>query len=161
MRGDHKGFEGKISRVDLKHFRLYVEGLTREKVDGTTIFVSLHPSKVMIKSLNLDDKWRKEIVERKKRLAQQEGVEKKPQQGPAKEKIAKSEEKADLEKKPEKPQKKPRVAKIVKETAVKKSTGTTQVQVEKKTGKKATKTEAPAKKARAKPKSSSKKGGEA
>ncbi len=66
MRGDHKGFEGKISRVDLKHFRVYLEGLTREKVDGTTVFVALHPSKVMIKTLNLDDKRRKAVLERKK-----------------------------------------------------------------------------------------------
>jgi len=66
MRGDHKGFEGKIARIDRKKYRIYVEGLTREKVDGTTIFVPLHPSKVMIKNLNLDDGWRKKILERKK-----------------------------------------------------------------------------------------------
>ena len=66
MRGDHKGFEGKISRVDLKSYRIYVEGLTREKVDGTTIFVPVHPSKVIVTHLNLDDKWRKEILETKK-----------------------------------------------------------------------------------------------
>jgi len=66
MRGDHKGFEGKINRVDRKKYRIYVEGLTREKVDGTTIFVPVHPSKVMITSINLDDKWRKKILERRK-----------------------------------------------------------------------------------------------
>jgi large subunit ribosomal protein L24 len=65
-RGDNKGFEGKISRVDLKAYRIYLEGLTREKVDGTNIFISVHPSKVQIRSLNLDDKWRKNILERKK-----------------------------------------------------------------------------------------------
>jgi large subunit ribosomal protein L24 len=68
MRGDHKGFEGKISRVDLKNYKIYVEGLTREKVDGTNIFISVHPSKVLVKNLNLDDKWRKAILERKKEL---------------------------------------------------------------------------------------------
>src|SRR5512139_1463709 len=57
MRGDHEGFEGKISTVDLKNYRIFLEGLTREKVDGTVIFVSVHPSKVLIKNLNLDDKW--------------------------------------------------------------------------------------------------------
>ncbi len=65
-RGDNKGFEGKVSRVDLKAFRIYVEGLTREKVDGTNIFLPIHPSKVEIRNLNLDDKWRKNILERKK-----------------------------------------------------------------------------------------------
>ncbi|MEM3696664.1 MAG: 50S ribosomal protein L24 [Candidatus Bathyarchaeia archaeon] len=66
MRGDHKGFEGKIAKVDREKYRIYVEGLTREKVDGTTTFVPIHPSKVMITRLNLDDKWRKKILERKK-----------------------------------------------------------------------------------------------
>jgi len=65
QRGEHKGFEGKISRVDLKHFRIYMEGLTREKTDGTNIFLAIHPSKVMIRNLNLDDKWRKNIISRK------------------------------------------------------------------------------------------------
>ena len=64
-RGDNKGFEGKVSRVDLKAYRIYVEGLTREKVDGTNIFLPIHPSKVEIRNLNLDDKWRKNILERK------------------------------------------------------------------------------------------------
>lgn len=68
VRGDHLGFEGKVSRVDLKRYRIFLEGLTREKVDGTNIFVSVHPSKVIIKNLKLDDKWRKAIVERKKEL---------------------------------------------------------------------------------------------
>jgi large subunit ribosomal protein L24 len=69
-RGDNKGFEGKVSRVDLKAFRIYIEGLTREKVDGTNIFLPIHPSKVEIRNLNLDDKWRKNILERKKVTAQ-------------------------------------------------------------------------------------------
>ncbi len=66
MRGDHKGFEGKVSKVDLKRYRVTLEGLTREKVDGTTVFVTLHPSKIMIKTLNLDDKLRKAVLDRKK-----------------------------------------------------------------------------------------------
>lgn len=65
MRGDHKGFEGKITSVERKKYRIFVEGLGREKVDGTTIPVSVHPSKVMITNLNLDDKWRRQILDRK------------------------------------------------------------------------------------------------
>jgi len=67
MRGDRKGFEGKVSRIEMGKYRVFIEGLTREKVDGTTVFVAIHPSKVMITKLNLDDKWRKKILERKKR----------------------------------------------------------------------------------------------
>lgn len=66
MRGDHRGFEGKVTRIGKRKYRIYVEGLTREKVDGSTIFVPIHPSKVMITNLNLDDKWRKKILGRKK-----------------------------------------------------------------------------------------------
>ena len=84
MRGDHKDFEGKITRVDTGKYRIYVEGLTREKVDGTTIFVPVHPSKVMITNLNLDDKWRKEILARKKAPKKIEEVAQKPAKKPAK-----------------------------------------------------------------------------
>jgi large subunit ribosomal protein L24 len=93
MRGDHKNVEGKISRVDLGKYRVYVEGLTREKVDGTTILVPVHPSKVMITRLNLDDKWRREIVEAKtKSLKKHVEVEEKP-----KAKLAKVEEAVEIE----------------------------------------------------------------
>jgi large subunit ribosomal protein L24 len=111
VRGDHLGFEGKVSRVDLKRYRIFLEGLTREKVDGTNIFVSVHPSKVMIKNLKLDDNWRKAVVERKKEV--------KPAEKPAKKTKEAKEEKAveekTVKKAPKAPkkkvQKKPVVAK--------------------------------------------------
>jgi large subunit ribosomal protein L24 len=114
MRGDHIGFEGKVSRVDLKRYRIFLEGLTREKVDGTNIFVSVHPSKVMIKNLKLDDKWRKAIVEGKEELelSKEKKVEKVAEKPPKKEKAVKTKkakkEKAAEEKAavPEKPAKK-------------------------------------------------------
>ena len=65
MRGDRRGSEGKITQIDRKNYRIFIEGANREKVDGTTILVPIHPSKVMITRLNLDDKWRKKILERK------------------------------------------------------------------------------------------------
>jgi len=65
MRGDRKGSEGKVTQIDRKKYRIFVEGTTREKVDGTTTLIPIHPSKVMITRLNLDDKWRKKILERK------------------------------------------------------------------------------------------------
>ena len=65
MRGDRKGSEGKVTQIDRKKYRIFVEGVTREKVDGTTTFIPIHPSKVMITRLNLDDKWRKKILKRK------------------------------------------------------------------------------------------------
>lgn len=90
LRGDNKGFEGKVSRIDLKNFRVYIEGLTREKVDGTNIFIGVHPSKVLIKNLNLDDDLRKAVVERK--LAPEKQKEaKKQKKAKAKEKAPKVE----------------------------------------------------------------------
>lgn len=121
LRGDHKGFEGKISRVDRKKYRIYLEGLTREKVDGTTIFVPVHPSKVIIKNLNLDDKWRKKILEHKKAAQKkiEEAVEKPPEEiAEIKEEVV--EEKVTVEKKLPKKKPKARRRKVTKKTTVKK-----------------------------------------
>jgi len=76
QRGDNKGFEGKVSRVDTKLYRIYIEGFTREKVDGTNIFLPVHPSKVEIRNLNLDDNWRKDILGRKKEIEKPKKKEK-------------------------------------------------------------------------------------
>lgn len=65
MRGDRKGFEGKVTGVNRTKYRIFVEGVTREKVDGTSMPIPIHPSKVRITRLNLDDKWRREALERK------------------------------------------------------------------------------------------------
>jgi len=120
MRGDHKGFEGKISRVDLKNYRIYVEGLTREKVDGTTIFVPVHPSKVTIRKLNLDDKWRKAIVERKKELPKKEEKAKKAVEKPPKKVAEVKEEKAAVVEKPTEKKPKARKKRVQKKPATKK-----------------------------------------
>ncbi|MEM2937436.1 MAG: 50S ribosomal protein L24 [Candidatus Bathyarchaeia archaeon] len=114
LRGDRKGFEGKVTRVDRKKYRIYVEGLTREKVDGTTIFVPIHPSKVMITKLNLDDKWRKKILERRKGAKElaEEALEKPPKAAEVEEKPVA--EKAALKELPpseEKPERKKKAAK--------------------------------------------------
>jgi len=65
MRGDYKGVEGKVVEVDLKRYRIYVEGVTLKKINGTEVFYPIHPSNVMIVELNLDDERRKKIIERR------------------------------------------------------------------------------------------------
>jgi large subunit ribosomal protein L24 len=62
VRGDFAGIEGKITNIDMKRQRLFVEGVSRETVAGTSTNVSVHSSKVMITKLNLDDKWRAESI---------------------------------------------------------------------------------------------------
>jgi large subunit ribosomal protein L24 len=91
QRGDNKGFEGKVSRVDLKAYRIYMEGLTREKVDGTNIFLPIHPSKVEIRNLTLDDKLRKSVVDRKVAPAKSAKKAEKAKAKPAKKAPAKEE----------------------------------------------------------------------
>jgi len=102
MRGERKGVEGKVSRVDRKKYRIFIEGATREKVDGTAIPIPIHPSKVMIIGLNLDDKWRREILKRKKEkvkalekaeVAAKEEIEEKIEKKPkTRKKVAKKKE---------------------------------------------------------------------
>ncbi len=65
MRGKFKGKIGKVVKVDYKKIRIYVEGITRKRADGKEVHVPIHPSKVMIISLNLEDKKRVEALERK------------------------------------------------------------------------------------------------
>ncbi|HUO42807.1 MAG TPA: 50S ribosomal protein L24 [Methylomirabilota bacterium] len=62
LRGDFAGIEGKITNVDTRRHRLFIEGVSREKVAGTSTTVSVDTSKVMITKLDLDDKWRAESI---------------------------------------------------------------------------------------------------
>jgi len=65
-RGDFSGVEGKVTEIDTAGQRLFVEGVTREKVSGTSEKVSVHCTKVMITKLNLDDKWRADSLKESK-----------------------------------------------------------------------------------------------
>ena len=68
MRGEFKGKKGKIVRIDTKKYRVYVEGIVRKKSTGENVAVPIHPSKLRIINLNLEDTWRKKILERKVEL---------------------------------------------------------------------------------------------
>ncbi len=65
VRGDFKGHEGAVVRVDLRKLRIFIDGVTVKRQDGTPRFVPIHPSKVVIVALDLKDKWRKSIIERR------------------------------------------------------------------------------------------------
>lgn len=66
MRGQFNGKIGKVSEVNLKKLRVYVEGADFVKKDGTKVQYPLHPSNIMITSLVLEDKERKKMMERYK-----------------------------------------------------------------------------------------------
>lgn len=65
MRGDFKDHEGKVTAVDLKNYRLMIDGVVVTKPDGNKVFHSVHPSKVMLVELDLEDDERNDIIERK------------------------------------------------------------------------------------------------
>jgi large subunit ribosomal protein L24 len=71
MRGKFKGKRGKILKVDLKKLRVYVEGITIKKSSGQERLFPLHPSKLKIIKLDLSDKYRQKILERKMNVASQ------------------------------------------------------------------------------------------
>jgi len=80
LRGAYAGVEGKIRKVDLKNFRVTIDGVTREKADGTTVYVPVHPSNLMLVKLDLGDKWRSSRLEalskiKEAELLEEEGVE--------------------------------------------------------------------------------------
>ncbi|MEM4827756.1 MAG: 50S ribosomal protein L24, partial [Desulfurococcaceae archaeon] len=75
MRGDYTGHEGRVVKVDLKRVRIFVEGVQMKKADGTPVYYPIHPSKVMIVKLDLSDKYRLNIVERRKKTVEERSFE--------------------------------------------------------------------------------------
>jgi large subunit ribosomal protein L24 len=95
-RGDRAGFEGKITSVNRNKYRIFVEGVTREKVDGTAIPIPIHPSKVMIINLNMDDKRRRERLKQKGSAPQRKRVPRKKASASTKPAVEKAEETKEL-----------------------------------------------------------------
>jgi large subunit ribosomal protein L24 len=58
MRGEYKGIEGKVEKVNTEHATFHIEGIQREKIRGGQVKVPIHSSNVMVISLNLDDEYR-------------------------------------------------------------------------------------------------------
>uniref|UniRef100_A0A2K5HEA3 Uncharacterized protein n=1 Tax=Colobus angolensis palliatus TaxID=336983 RepID=A0A2K5HEA3_COLAP len=70
VRGHYKGQQiGKVVQVYRKKYVIYIERVQREKANGTTVHIGIHPSKVVITRLKLD-KDRKKIFERKAKSRQ-------------------------------------------------------------------------------------------
>lgn len=67
LRGNHRKKTGKIEKINLKKNIAFISGIDVTKKDGTKLPVAFRPSNLMITELNLDDKRRVEILERKKK----------------------------------------------------------------------------------------------
>lgn len=58
MRGEYKGVEGKVEKVNTEHATFHIEGIQREKIRGGQVKVPIHSSNVMVISLSLEDDYR-------------------------------------------------------------------------------------------------------
>jgi large subunit ribosomal protein L24 len=54
VRGDFKGLEGEVLSVDTKRERVYVQGASLRKADGTEVPMGIHPSNLVILRLAED-----------------------------------------------------------------------------------------------------------
>lgn len=94
LRGKFSKKQGKVTDVNLKNQKIIVEGIQRQKLDGSKVNVPLRPSNLQIVELNLDDKRRFN-----KTKAQEQ--ETKPVKKTTKKQAAKKTDSKELNKKPE------------------------------------------------------------
>eukprot|EP00462_Mataza_sp_D1_P005253 CAMPEP_0175102560 /NCGR_PEP_ID=MMETSP0086_2-20121207/8520_1 /TAXON_ID=136419 /ORGANISM="Unknown Unknown, Strain D1" /LENGTH=129 /DNA_ID=CAMNT_0016377415 /DNA_START=80 /DNA_END=469 /DNA_ORIENTATION=+ len=66
VRGTFKNRDGKVTTVFRKKFVIHIERINREKNNGATVDLGIHPSKVIITKLHLDPD-RKKLLARKNR----------------------------------------------------------------------------------------------
>ena len=69
MRGEYKGVEGKVEKVNTENGTLQIEGVQREKIKGGQVKVFIHASNVMVTSLKTDDKYRSAMLSGQKTIA--------------------------------------------------------------------------------------------
>ena len=65
MSGQFKKKTGKVTKVDMKKLKIYVEGAENIKRDGSKVLYPIDPSNLMITNLTLTDVRRKKSLERK------------------------------------------------------------------------------------------------
>ena len=107
MRGNYRGHEDKISKVNVRDQTIEIEGVTITTAKGTKIAKPIHASTLLITKLNLTDKWRRRKLEKglsetaKKEIEKEaeEQLKVKEAEKKAVEEAAKSEEAAKAEEK--------------------------------------------------------------
>jgi large subunit ribosomal protein L24 len=63
MRGNYRGHEDKISKVNVRDQTVEIEGATITTAKGTKIAKPIHASTLLITKLNITDKWRRQKLE--------------------------------------------------------------------------------------------------
>jgi len=66
VRGKYKGRDGKVTQVYRKKWVIHIDRVHRDKSNGSTAPIGIHPSNVVIQTIKLD-KDRRAILERKDR----------------------------------------------------------------------------------------------
>lgn len=64
MRGKSKGTSGEVTGVNIKSYRIYIGGVTIKKANGRDVERGISPSDCLITGLFVEDKERKEMLER-------------------------------------------------------------------------------------------------
>jgi large subunit ribosomal protein L24 len=78
MRGQFKGKEGKVEKVDIKKYKVVIDKCEIIKKDGTKTFYPIHFSNLMIIELNLVDKKRiSKLNKKKENMKTKENIQKK------------------------------------------------------------------------------------
>ncbi|MGI0019795.1 MAG: 50S ribosomal protein L24 [Nitrososphaera sp.] len=113
MRGEYRGVEGKVEKVNTENGTLQIEGVQHEKVRGGQVKVPIHASNVMVTSLKTDDKYRSTMLSSQQQAAPAPQAEK-----PAEAKEEKK-PKAAAKKAPAKAAKKAKPAKTAKKAKAK------------------------------------------
>jgi len=148
IRGEYRGVDGKVSKIELTRNSIAVEGIKKEKSRGEKFDIFIPASNVVVTGLNLDDHWRKTKLQGKKpkttpkevkpeeskkvkpeeskKVKPEESKEEKSKEAPAKEKEVKKETKsAKKSEKPKesKPEKKNKTMPTKKEKGLKSKNG--------------------------------------
>ncbi|KAF7729763.1 60S ribosomal protein L26A [Apophysomyces ossiformis] len=72
VRGTYKGREGKVVQVYRKKWVIHIERVNREKVNGATVPIGIHPSNVVVTKLKLDKSRQATLDRKSKKDAMQE-----------------------------------------------------------------------------------------
>jgi len=63
--GQFRKKHGKVTEVDMKKLKIFIDGCSRKKVSGQEVHIPIDPSNVVITKANMDDKMRQKILRRK------------------------------------------------------------------------------------------------
>ena len=63
--GSLKGVAGSVVRIDLKNLKVYVDKVVSKKRDGTEVLRPIDPSNVILTDIDIQDKERQKVLERK------------------------------------------------------------------------------------------------